>query len=361
MDLAEEIKLILQSNCPEGQQLEYKAVLPPARSIGQIISAFANADGGVLILGINDIQGRIQINGLSEDFNANSVTHKAIDLLAPKPSVNYQYVSFNGHKVYAIKVQKSDQPVLIEGKTYIRNGTSITLNDPQRREIVAIGVPIIDELVTKIDTFRALATSAKIKFIEHYQSVLNIVSDLKGILYPNSITIPTENQEGKILTRILFSSCADNFETYLADLLYEIYLANPSTLKSNQQVSIKEVLDCSDMQEFVIFWSKKKLSKLQRGSVKGFISDNSQINELGVFNDAQLEEIEKILQIRHLYAHRNGIVDEKFLQFYNGQFNVNDEHRLTINEFLNHFLYLIETVDRLDKAAVEKYQLSTLD
>jgi hypothetical protein len=361
MDLTEEIRLILQSNRPEGQELEYKAVLPPARSIGQIISAFANADGGIIILGVNDIQGRMQINGLSEDFNANSVTHKAIDLLMPKPLVSYQYVSYNGLKVYAIKVEKSDPPVLIEGKTYIRNGANIILNDPQRREIVPIGVPLIDELITKIDTFRESATSAKIKFIDHYQSVLNIVSDLGGILYPNSITIPTENQEGKILIRILFSSCADNFETYLADLLYEIYLANPSTLKSNQQVSIKEVLDCSDMQEFVVFWSKKKLSKLQRGSVKGFISDNSQINDLNVFNDAQIEEIEKILQIRHLYAHRNGIVDEKFLQFCNGQFNVNEEHRLTISNFLNHFQYLTETIDRLDKAAIEKYQLSTLN
>lgn len=47
--------------------------------------------------------------------------------------------------------------------------------------------------------------------------------------------------------------CADNFEIYLSDLLYEIYLANPSTLKSHQQVTIKEVLDCADMQEFVLY------------------------------------------------------------------------------------------------------------
>lgn len=362
MELSNEIKLLLESNQAEGQELEYKAVLPPARSIGQIISSFANADGGILILGVNDMQDRFEVNGLSEDFNANSVIHKAIDLLTPKPDLNYQYVLFNGRKVYAIKVKKSNQPILIEGKTYTRKGTSILLNDPQRRENVPIGVPRIDELVVKIEDFRKSATSAKIKFIEHYQSVLNIISDLGGILYPSSILTPTENQEGKILTRILFSSCADNFETYLSDLLYEIYLANPSSLKSKtQQVSVKEVLDCSDMEEFIIFWSKKKLSKLQRGSVKGFISENSQISDLNAFSDAEIKEIEEILQIRHLYAHRNGIVDEKFLQFYRGQFNVNDEHRLTINEFLNHFLYLIETVDRLDKKAIAKYQLSTLD
>jgi hypothetical protein len=42
--------------------------------------------------------------------------------------------------------------------------------------------------------------------------------------------------------RILFSSCADNFEIFMSDLLYEIYLAKPETLKSNAQVTVKDVL-----------------------------------------------------------------------------------------------------------------------
>lgn len=213
-----------------------------------------------------------------------------------------------------------------------------------------------------MDDFKKSGTNAKIKFIDHYQSVLNIISDLGNILYPDSVLKVTNNQEGRILTRILFSSCADNFETYMSDLLYEIYLANPLTLKSSsQQVSIKEILDCSDMQEFVIFLSKKILSKLQKGSVKGFISENSQINKLKVFDESNIGEIEKILQIRHLYAHRNGIVDEKFLQFFYGQYNVNDEHQLTISEFLTYFIYLMGIVDKLDKAAICKYHLSTLN
>lgn len=359
MDLSQEIFQLIGK--PEDEKLEYKAVLPPARSIGQMISAFANSQGGIIILGVSESQGLITVNGLSEDFNANSVTHKAIDLLVPKPIVNYQYVVYNSKKVYAIKVEKSDLPVLIEGKEYIRQGERIIQKNSSETSSRPSPVPIVNQLTQRLNDFRENSTSAKTKFIEHYQSVLNIISDLGSLLYPISPSTPTNNQEGKILIRILFSSCADNFETYLSELLYEIYLANPSTLKSNQQVSIKEVLDCADMQEFVIYWSKKKLSKLQRGSVKGFISDNSQINDLNVIDNIQQDDIEKILQIRHLYAHRNGIVDEKFLQFYTGQYNVNDEHRLSISELLNHFLYLIETVDRLDKAAILKFQLVTLN
>ena len=108
-------------------------------------------------------------------------------------------------------------------------------------------------------------------------------------------------------------------------------------------------------------WSKKKLSKLQRGSVNGFLIENRQIHDLDVLDTTEQEEIDKILQIRHLYSHRNGIIDEKFLQFYPDQFNINEEHNLSINEMLKLLTYLLDCVDRIDKEAIKKFQLATFD
>src|SRR5437763_16874770 len=96
--------------------------------------------------------------------------------------------------------------------------------------------------------------------------------------------------------------------------LNEIYLAKPQTLKSQATVTVKEVLDCSDMQEFITRYAKEKLKKLQRGSVKGFIADNQAIKSLNVFDATRIEQIEKILQMRHLYTHQNVIVDDRFRQ-----------------------------------------------
>lgn len=345
---------------PESERLEYKAVLPPARSLAQLIAAFANSQGGLIVLGVNDASGEVKITGLSEDFHANGVTHKAIDLLSPKPEVHYEYITREGKRVYVIHVKKSQSAVAIENKIYIRKGHQNVLSNPETKKATASQLPLIKKITVDLNILRAGSTGAKSKFIDHYTGVLNIIDDLGNLLYPTSAMTPTTNQEGKILMRILLSSCADNLEIYLSDLLYEIYLANPSTLKSNQQVTIKEVLDCADMQEFVLYWAKKKLGKLQRGSVKGFISDNPQIKDLNVLNDTEQDKIEKILQIRHLYAHRNGIVDEKFLQFYSGQFNLNDEHQLSTAEILSHFSYLADIVNRVDKAAITKYQLATI-
>lgn len=344
---------------PEGETLEYKAVLPPARAIAQIICAFANTEGGYLILGVNESSGIPEVVGLSDDFRANTITHKAIDQLRPTPNVSYNHVSHESKRIYVIQVEKSDAPILLEGKIYTRSGDRNMISNPEEREFRSGGYDRIGIFAENLEAAKANGTNAKSKFLEHYLSVLNIANDLNTTLYPNNPEIPTDNTEGKILTRILFSSCADTFETYLSDLLYEIYLANPNTLKSNQEVTIKEVLDCADMQDFVTYWAKKKLSKLQRGSVKGFISDNKQISDLEAIDSSQEDEIERILQIRHLYAHQNGRVDEKFLKYYPDEFELNDEHQMSISSVLDKLEYLSNIVELIDQTAIVKYSLAT--
>lgn len=359
MDISLEVnEIIEQSN---NQNLECIAVLPPSRNIAQMISSFANTDGGYIILGVIKKQDdKMEVIGLSEDFHANSITHKAVDLLSPAPNIHYQYVLFQEKKIYVIKVGKSDTSVAVEDKIYIRDRSIIKLANPAEVNFQIDGYSRIKIINLQLKSYKKCTTSAKISLIEHYQSILKIIDDLGQILYPTDAKIPTSNQEGKILSRILFSSFVDNFETYLSELLYEIFLANPNTLKSQQQVSVEEVLNCSDLQEFVKYWAKQKLGKLQKGSVKGFIADNKQIRELGVLDKTIQNEIEKVLQIRHLYSHRNGMVDEKFLQYFTGQYPLNSEHQMSISEICDKLCYLAEITDQIDLAASKKYKLAQI-
>lgn len=357
MDISREVSPLIGG--PEGLHLEYKAVLPPARTVAQLICSFANAEGGFIVLGVADANGIITINGLSEEFRATAITHKALDLLSPKPAVDYQYIVHAQKRLYVIKVEKSGQPITFQGMTYVRSGAHSVLQKGAP-ESAARRYAKIETLSSLLKQFKEKATSAKVKFLDHYQSILNICDTLPKLLYPESGQKPTTDPEGKVLMRVLFSSCADTFETFMSDLLYEIYLAQPATLKSGEQVTVKEVLDCTDMQEFVDFYAKKKLAKLQRGSVKGFIADTPQINGLGVFNADRQDGIEKLLQIRHLYSHRNGVVDEKFLRYY-PDLRLNEEHLMSLDDFLEKFEYLAQTVDAVDRAALIKYQLASFD
>ncbi len=355
MDIKDELNQIIGQ--AESSTLEYKSVLPPSKNIAQLISSFANADGGYIVLGVSD---DLEINGLSEDFHANAITHKALDLLSPQPKIYYQYVEYNGKKLYIIKVEKSNSLISVEDKIYKRIGSEVRLLNYTEVQFKPNGYLRIKIINQQLEEYKKKATNAKTKLIEHYQSILKIIDDLGQILYPVDANVPTINQEGKILTRILFSSFVDNFETYLSDLLYEIFLAHPATLKSKQEVTIEEVLKCSDLQEFVKYWAKEKLSKLQKGSVKGFIKDNRQISTLDVLDESKQNEIEKVLQIRHLYCHRNGVVDEKFLQYFVGKFALNSEHQMSISEICDTLCYLAEITDQIDLAAIAKYKLARI-
>lgn len=354
MDIAKDI--LDRIGQPESELLEYKAVLPPAATVAQLIAAFANTKGGAIVLGVV-CQGKgAVINGLSDEFRAVQITRKAIDLLSPAPAVKYDYVDHQGKRLFVIEVEKSAAPVLLGGKSYVRQGFGTILTAAAAEK--SIKNADIASLSATFKTSRKACTAARAKLLDHYESVLLILDDLAKLLYPKGSSVPTDNAEGKMLMRILFSSCADNFEIFMSDLLYEIYLAKPETLKSSATVTVKEVLDCSDMQEFIGRYAKEKLKKLQRGSVKGFISDNKQIKSLGVFDAGRQAEIEKILQIRHLYAHQNGLVDERFREYFPAA-TLNDEYRMTLDEFLTRLEYLAQTIDAVDQAARNDYQLAS--
>lgn len=341
---------------PESDQLEYKAVLPPAATVAQLICAFANTkSGGAIVLGVVDDGRQLLINGLSDEFRAEQIARKAIELLSPPPSVSHAYVAHRGKRLFVIEVRQSSAEVSLGGKVYVRTGPHTTLKRAAPAKVITD--PGIDRLSRALKEDRRSCTEARAKLLDHYESVLRILDDLSELLYPKGSSLPTENPEGKMLMRILFASCADTFETFMSDLLYEIYLAKPETLKSDAPVSVKEVLDCADMQEFISRYAKEKLKKLQRGSVKGFISDNKAIKSLDVFDATRQAEIERILQIRHLYTHQNGIIDERFRKSFPAS-TLNDEYRMTLDEFLDRFEHLAQAVKAVDEAARKDFKLA---
>ena len=66
---------------------------------------------------------------------------------------------------------------------------------------------------------------------------------------------------------------------------------------------------------------------------------------------------EKILQIRHLYTHQNGIVDEKFLKSFPAT-KLNDEYQMTLDEFMDRFEYLTQAIEAVDDAARNDFKLA---
>jgi hypothetical protein len=348
---------------PEGVQLEYKPILIPARNMAMIMASMANAAGGYLIFGVKEKPGSsIEVRGLSNDFKVTSVVHKALDMLSPKPEIANQYFTYQDKELYGIKITAStDKPILLTGVRYVRMGDAITTPDERPKpKIVSYPRNVrISSTAQSLDAQKKGSTGARSKFLDHYLSILKLYAQGENNLYPENFITPTTVPEGQVLSRILFSSCVDTFETYLSDLLYEIYLAVPDALKAGGEVKVADVMACADREEFIQWYAAKRVGSLQKGSVKGFLEDNAELKQLKALTADEMKEIEKILQIRHLYTHRNGVVDEKFLIYFKGKYVLGAEHLMTMQETLDTIDIMVSAVSKIDGAAASKYDLST--
>lgn len=343
---------------PEGQTLEYKTVVPPPSLIARIVASFANSEGGFLVCGVRD--DRI-IQGIADEVPAPSIVDSALARLRPRPTVNHYFVEVDGKRLYVLEVAKSLRSVTTEqGVIYSRVGDHTITSRLATEDEGGIRSQHknVDELLMKLDRFKVKASESKQRLIEQYINLTQLIERSTPILCPEKTSLITNIAEGKVLARLLLSSFADTFETYLADLLFEIYLAKPETLKSPSPVTVQEVLDCFDREAFIRFVATRKISGLKKGNVKGLIEENKQIQSLGVFSDSIITEIDELFQIRHLYIHSNGRVDSKFANSVSGKFQIGDEHKMTVDEICEAANVLSTTVDQLDKAAIAKYGLA---
>jgi tetrahydromethanopterin S-methyltransferase subunit A len=356
MNLEDKILKIIDKKIND--DVEFRTVLPTSKAIAKIMASFANTSGGYLIIGVKSTSVKNEVVGLSSDFYITNIIYKAIELLEPNEnSFNHKIINISNKRLLVLSINKSIGTVFVNDKKYIRESNH-TIEFIENIDESQWEYQKLIDLKNKLDEYLQEGTEAKKNYFEHIESILKIMNDLKNILYPEAPLIVTTNDEGKILTRILYSTFIDNFETYLSDLLFEICLAKPATLKSQETVTIEDVLNCSDMQDFIHYWTKQKINKLQKGSVKGFIKENKQISSLDVIEKEDINKIEKLLQIRHLYSHKNGRIDEKFLEYFRDEdLNINDLYELSVEDICNKILYIVETTEKLDNKAIEKYSL----
>lgn len=116
---------IVEGSTIKSHILDFNAIPFEPEKTSRIIASFANTDGGKIIFGLND---SAKIIGLSRDFNVIEIVQKAIAMLSPIPSVNYEWVHVEGKNIFLIEVEKQDEEdILLNDMKYIRNGIESTL------------------------------------------------------------------------------------------------------------------------------------------------------------------------------------------------------------------------------------------
>jgi predicted nucleotide-binding protein len=109
-------KLLISDDCPNliGREFELKP-----NNIAMYIAAMGNTMDGYIVIGaMKDEQG-FRLNNISRRFNFKNIIDAAVNLLSINPEIEYQLINIEGVSIFAIKVVKSVNEILLDRKLFI--------------------------------------------------------------------------------------------------------------------------------------------------------------------------------------------------------------------------------------------------
>lgn len=126
----------------ESSFLEFKQKVASPEKIAREIAAFANTDGGKLLIGISDQGDIIGVESyMEEEF---WITQAVDEVCIPSPDISLQLVSVSGKDVLLVDVSESDEkPIYVKGKkerkVFIRREDESVLASDEWIEVLKSG------------------------------------------------------------------------------------------------------------------------------------------------------------------------------------------------------------------------------
>ena len=114
-----ELKSIVATG--EGYTTEFKVSIPSnLKGITEEVCAFANASGGVVLIGVDDEN---NINGITIDNAKRSAIQNSINEISPSLQCEFYFVDVEGKNIAVIEVPSGqNKPYVLSGAIYLRQG-----------------------------------------------------------------------------------------------------------------------------------------------------------------------------------------------------------------------------------------------
>jgi ATP-dependent DNA helicase RecG len=178
-----ELEVLIQEG--EGYNVEYKQSFPSKLSeLATELCAFANANGGVLLVGINDRQ---QVVGITLDNTQRSRIQDVISLIDPALPIQISEHKISGKVILALECPTGEQkPYAVSGSIYVRNGPN-------------------SERITSIEQMR--------RFFQHSDSIFFDTAPCSSFKYPENFDsdyFSEFTQKAGITTNISEGSLLEN-------------------------------------------------------------------------------------------------------------------------------------------------------
>ena len=142
-----DVKNFVKENHPEGVQLDYKELFPDKEKLSQLVAAFANTRGGLIIIGVgeNRTNGRpTKADGI-DDGRHDEFVAQVLGNISPIPAYEFHKTDEQGGKVFVlIRIfEGSETPY------YPHNDSNIWIRTGSIKKFVEIASPEHAELLFK--------------------------------------------------------------------------------------------------------------------------------------------------------------------------------------------------------------------
>src|SRR5260221_6988835 len=115
---------------------------------------------------------------------------------------------------------------------------------------------------------------------------------------------------GRFVIEMMLVRGADNFLTYVSELLALVFTSRPETLKSGETVRLDEILQHSTMDDLVKRLAERRVERLSYQGMRDLQKDLSEKLSFELFPSPEsLVRAVRVIEIRNLLVHNRGIVN----------------------------------------------------
>lgn len=203
-----EIKSIIASG--EGYNAEFKVSIPSKiKEITEEVCAFANASGGVVLIGVDDAN---TIKGITIDNAKRSAIQNSINEISPVLKCDFNIVEVDGKDIAVIEVPSGqNKPYVLSGAIYVRQGPNsqkLTTVEEMRDFFQQADKIYFDDAICKEANIEDDITKESINTFRFEAGLVNATSDEQ--LFTN-LKLVTNDGQLKNGTVLFFGSNPEKF------------------------------------------------------------------------------------------------------------------------------------------------------
>lgn len=118
----------------------------------------------------------------------------------------------------------------------------------------------------------------------------------------------------EFFSQLCYCSTLDAYIIYLQDALFEIALKRPEILRSQEKITIEEILEQQSNEELIHHIARRKVTELSNSGLNGLLSFFTEKLGIACLNTQSscTTDIITLHDIRNCFVHNNGVIGDIF-------------------------------------------------